>query len=269
MSLSLDERRRRLGLPDPSTLLTLNVIHTPKVYAYIRVSTDKQEKDGVSLDVQQEQITNHCRLLQLPPPDIVSDPALSGRFMDNRPKFQEMCSKLRPGDTIITYSLSRLARNTKEFLSFVDRLKSLGVRLICIKESFDLNYEHGEISATSQLMLSMMASIAEFEANQTRERTKAALDKLRADGKLRTKPHFGWTYVTSPDKVRTLIEVPDEQAVINFLLLSISNNKNISVADLTRLLNLEISQGRLSFRGKPHVNHSQVSRIISHNNLRG
>lgn len=56
-----------------------------------------------------------------------------------------MCSKVRSGDIIITYSLSRLARNTKQF----NHLKSLSVRLICVKEFFYLKYEHGEISQCS------------------------------------------------------------------------------------------------------------------------
>ena len=277
--LTIEERRRRLGISIPTIEIPLKMTHVPTVYGYIRVSTDKQECSGLGLDVQEEQIKIKCKLLQLSDPIIVSDPALSGRFMANRPKFVEMCAMLKNGDTVIAHCLSRLARNTKEFLIFVEDMRTRCVRIICIKEDFDLKYENGQLSANAQLTLTLMAAIAEFEATQTRERTKAAMAKLRAEGRLRSKPFFGYQWITEKVttggidgkkevKQRTLVEVPEEQAVINFLLVSINDDKNISIADLTRLLNQKISSGSLQYRGKPKVFDNQVSRITNNNKLR-
>ena len=67
---------------------------------------------------------------------------------------------------------------------------------------------------------------------------------------------------------RILTPVPEQQSVINYLSSEIAKDKNISIAELTRLLNFKITSNQLIYKGKPKVAHAQVSSIVKNNNLR-
>src|ERR1700722_11626670 len=225
--LSYNERVKRLTTATPEHIPTIAPKKPPTVYGYTRCSTIYQEKSGLGLGVQHDQIVDHSQQLGLPTPTIYTDAALSGRFMD-RPEFQKLMETLKRGDVLIAHSLSRIARSTSNFLDFVEQMKKKGVRVVCIKEGFDLNYDKGDLSAVAKFVLTILASCAEFEALQTKERTMAAMERLRAEGKLRFKPHFGWTY----DEKHNVVEVPEEQRVIDYICLLIMENSHISVAEI-------------------------------------
>lgn len=268
--LSLQDRQRRLTEASLSLNLSISKPIEKKVFGYIRVSTDKQELNGIGLDVQEDTIRNYCKTFNFPIPTIISeDKAISGRDINNRPEYLKMKNQALPGETIIVYSLCRLNRNTIQFLSFVEEMKAKFVRVIIIKSNIDINYENGIVSPSSQFTLVILGGAAEFEAAQTRMRVKGAMDKLNNDGTLRTKPPFGYHYITNDKNQRVLAEVPDQQAVIQFILEKINLNKKVSIADLTHMVNEKITLRELSYKGKPKVWHSQITKIVSQNNLRG
>ena len=57
----------------------------------------------------------------------------------NRPKLSEMLSYIREGDTVVVESISRLARNTKDLLDIVEKIKGKGADFISLKENIDTN----------------------------------------------------------------------------------------------------------------------------------
>lgn len=63
---------------------------------------------------------------------------LSGKDT-NRPKLQEMLEYVREGDQVIVESIFRLARNTKDLLTKVDKLTMKQVQLVSKKEAIDIN----------------------------------------------------------------------------------------------------------------------------------
>src|SRR5689334_2090760 len=87
------------------------------ILCYKRVSTTKQVEEGHSLEAQhkyiEEYITNNKLVGHV---EFFQDQAISGKDMKNRPDFQRMKDTMRKGDTIVSYSLSRLGRNTREML---------------------------------------------------------------------------------------------------------------------------------------------------------
>jgi len=261
MSISSYDRAQRLAQS-----YLFKGFETGNVYGYTRVSTIKQSKNGVSMDDQKEHVQAYCTIHSLPEPEIIEEPAVSGTTMD-RPKLNQLLEKIKPGDTIIVSSLSRLARNTKDFLNFVDEMKTKYIRIICLKEKIDLQYENGELSSTAVMMLSMLASFSQFEADQTRERTQSAMDKLVRDGTLRHKPHFGEKYELK-EGMKVIVPVAEEQQVIDYLQMHIMRDKNISIGKLTNLLNEQIRSGLLKYRKKKKVARTQVANIVKYNQLR-
>ena len=77
--------------------------------------------------------------------EIFADEGISGMKAKNRPEFQRMIRmcELHQLDLIITKSVSRFARNVKEALEYVRKLKLLGVGIIFEKEGMCLSITHG------------------------------------------------------------------------------------------------------------------------------
>lgn len=72
----------------------------------------------------------------------------SGKTMDNRTQLKEMLSFVREGDTVIVESISRLARNTTDFLKILEELKNKKVSFFSIKEGWDSDTPQGKFALT-------------------------------------------------------------------------------------------------------------------------
>jgi DNA invertase Pin-like site-specific DNA recombinase len=266
---TIEERLKRITLQGPTKIPRITNSREPKVYGYIRVSTQEQKREGVGLDVQSDTIKSYCKDHKLGDPDIISEEkGISGTKMENRPNFLKMADDALPEDVIIAYSLSRISRSVKQFLQFVDDMKVKLVRLILIAEKIDINYDNGRMSASSEFMLTTFVGFCQMEASITRERTQGAMDLLHENCTLRTKPCFGYTYVTNEKKERILTPIPEQIEVIDALAEAIMKDKKISTAKLTLMVNTRISAGTLVYKGKPKVAQNQIDTIIRRNNLR-
>lgn len=94
---------------------------------------------------------------------------------NNRPELERMLDFLREGDVVLIESISRLARNVKDLLSIVEKLKGKGVHFISVKENIDTNTE------TGKFCLDLFESLAELEKEAIKERQAdgIALAKIR------------------------------------------------------------------------------------------
>lgn len=102
-----------------------------------------------------------------------------------RPELQLMMMTLRPGDTLIVESFSRLSRSTKDLLEMVEKITKLGVHLISLKEDLDTN------TATGKMMLTVMSALSQFERDLIAERTKEGLKAARSRGRCGGRPRAG------------------------------------------------------------------------------
>ncbi|WP_304519614.1 recombinase family protein [Clostridium tagluense] len=103
---------------------------------------------------------------------IFSDAGISGA-KNHRPGFVAMMEKAKAGeiDLIITKSISRFARNTLMLLESVRELKAIGVGVVF--EEQEINTLHSE----GELLLTVLAAIAEEERKAVRENVKWAIEK--------------------------------------------------------------------------------------------
>ena len=139
-----------------------------RVAAYCRVSTGM---DGqlVSLETQR----SHYEELISSNPDwvfagIYYDEGITGTSKEKRPALMEMVADCEAGkiDRVLTKSLSRFARNTTDCLELVRKLLDLGVTIYFEKENLDTR------TMESELLLSIMSSLAESESVSTSEKNK-------------------------------------------------------------------------------------------------
>lgn len=159
-----------------------------KAIGYIRVSTEGQAEDGVSLDAQEAKIRAWAELNDAELLAVHCDAGLSGCRADNRPGLQAaLDAACREGAALVVYSLSRLARSTEDAIGISKRLDKAGADLVSLSEKIDTT------SATGKMIFRLLAVLAEFERDQVAERTAAALAHKKAKGeKTGGDAPYGW-----------------------------------------------------------------------------
>lgn len=131
---------------------------------YIRVSsvgqnTDRQ-LDGIALDVTYEE-------------------KVSGKDR-NRPELANMLKAIRSGDTVHIHSMDRLARNLVDLCSIVSEITGKGVAVCFHKEN--LTFNGAKVDPTSELMLGILGSVAQFERSIIHERQAEGIAKAKEKG---------------------------------------------------------------------------------------
>ena len=99
----------------------------------------------------------------------------SGKDMQ-RPQLKAMLDFMREGDTVVVESFSRLARSTKDLLEITDIMTEKGVEFISQKETIDTSTPAG------RMLLTILASISQFERECIRERQQEGIELKKARG---------------------------------------------------------------------------------------
>ncbi len=147
-----------------------------KAIGYVRVSTQGQVEDGVSLDAQEAKVRAWADLNNAAEVVIFRDEGISGKRSDNRPGLQDALAMVGKGDALIVYSLSRLSRSTKDTLSLSEILQKKDADLVSLSEKIDTT------SASGKMVFRLLAVLNEFERDQISDRTRFALAHKKANG---------------------------------------------------------------------------------------
>lgn len=158
-----------------------------KVVGYTRVSTEEQATKGVSLADQRHRIEAWSVALDAEIVSIESDEGVSGSIDPmRRPGLARALGIIRAGgaEGLVVTTLDRASRNSSNMLLLA---QEKGWRLISITESIDTATAHG------QLVLTIMAGVAQYQVDTTKERTRDALRRIRSDGRSASRfTPWGW-----------------------------------------------------------------------------
>ena len=148
-----------------------------KAIGYIRVSTEDQAKEGVSLDNQRAKIQAYAALKNLDLVDVIEDAGISAKNL-NRPGVQEVLRQAKAGlvDAVIVFKLDRMFRSTIDALETTKHFDKWGIGFHSINENLDTK------SAMGRSFFTLIAAIAEMERQIVSERTKTALQHKKANG---------------------------------------------------------------------------------------
>ncbi|WP_180227212.1 recombinase family protein [Bacillus cereus] len=135
-------------------------------YGYARVSTLNQDLESQIQMLEKE----GCK-------KIYSEKFTGTKF--DRPKFQELLSVLKSGDSLVVTKLDRFARSTEHAIQTIKMLFDKGVKVHI------LNMGIVEDTPTGRLMFNIMSAFAEFERDMIVERTQEgkAIAKLNPNFK--------------------------------------------------------------------------------------
>ena len=183
------------------------------VTLYARFSprpTEGGETKCESIATQLERLRDYCRALGLTIEAEESDEEASGRSMNGRPGLQRAIARVcKSKGVLMVYSLSRLARNTRDAIAIAETLDSHGADLSSLHERIDTT------TPTGRFFFTVLAALAQLEREQTAERTSEAMISHQARGRRMGRSDrvpYGWHTVDSdPEKIE-----PDsfEQGVI-------------------------------------------------------
>ncbi len=139
-------------------------------FAYLRVSTTQQ-----TVSQQLTQITNGGFVIE--PDRVYQEAAVSGAVPAlQRPKFKELEGRLETGAVLVVTKLDRLGRDTLDVIVTIQALVAKGVKVAVL----GLGTLDG--SPQSNLTMTMLIAISQFERELISERTKAKLAQLRLEG---------------------------------------------------------------------------------------
>ena len=131
---------------------------------YVRVSTQEQNEG------RQTEAFNNMGV------DKLFIDKQSGKNI-NRPQLAEMLAYIREGDIVVVESISRLARNTRDLLDIVEKIKNKGASFVSLKESIDTD------SVSGKFMLTIFAAMAELERGYILERQAEGIALAKREGK--------------------------------------------------------------------------------------
>jgi DNA invertase Pin-like site-specific DNA recombinase len=145
-----------------------------KAVLYIRVSTEGQATEGISLEAQQAKLEAWASFNDAQIVGTFSDAGLSGVKEDRPGLAKAIDAACKAKAALVVYSLSRLSRSTSHTIELAARLEKAGAELVSLTEKIDTS------TAAGKMVFRMLATLAEFERDQIAERTKAALSHKKA-----------------------------------------------------------------------------------------
>jgi site-specific DNA recombinase len=181
---------------------------TPKTerrtIGYVRVSTDDQAENGVSLASQEERLRAWAIATDRSLDEIVVDAGVSAKTLD-RPGLQRILTGVREGSVgaIVTVKLDRLTRSVRDLADLVELTARCDVALVSVSEALDT------ASAAGRMVTNMLGVVAQWERETISERTVDALGVKRRKRAVYGRTPFGFRREGS-----TLVEDPREQAAL-------------------------------------------------------
>lgn len=138
-------------------------------YGYARVSTG-----GQTTDLQRDALEKAgCNRIFI---DVASGAKA------HRPELDHMLDLLREGDTVVVWKLDRLGRSLQNLVELINNFDTRGVQFRSLTEAIDTSTPGGT------LIFNIFGSLAQFERDLIRERTRAGLEAARARGRTGGRP---------------------------------------------------------------------------------
>lgn len=153
---------------------------TNRAIGYLRVSSEEQAREGVSLAAQDERVRAYCVAAGLELVAVIRDEGVSGsKPLADRPGGVDLVRLVarREAHNVVTLKLDRLFRDAVDALNQTAAWDKGGVALHLVDLGGNaINTK----TAAGRMFLTMLAAFAEMERNLVGERTAVALAHMKA-----------------------------------------------------------------------------------------
>jgi DNA invertase Pin-like site-specific DNA recombinase len=219
-----------------------------KAVLYIRVSTEGQAIEGVSLAAQRSKLEAWASLHDAEIVGTFEDAGISGTRDDRPGLLAAIEAATKAKAALVVYSLSRLSRSTSHTIQLADRLAKADAHLVSLSEQIDTT------SAAGRMVFRMLATLAEFERDLIAERTTNALAHKKAKGERTGTVPFG--YDLAADGVALIPNAAQLEAVAIIQSLRDSGMTLRAIADELTARNI------LTAKGHAKWTHTAVQSIL-------
>ena len=141
------------------------------IYAYVRVSTDRQ-----TVENQRFEIRHFCQQEKLIVDGWIEE-TISGTMAYDKRCLGRLLRRVRKGDVIICSELSRLGRSLFMIMEILGTCMHKGCRVYTVKEGYRLGED-----IQSKVLAFAFGLSAEIERNLISQRTREALSRRKAEG---------------------------------------------------------------------------------------
>lgn len=180
------------------------------IAGYVRVSTQKQADDGVSIEMQQQMIIRHAKMLELIDNDngikFYIDDGFSGSTLE-RPEMKRLINDIKNKriNILIAYDLSRISRDIFDSNKFLNMSEKYNVIIKCLYDDVSI------ATATSRFGTNIKILTNQYEREKIVERTNDSLKSIADSGRYPCggRPTYG--YYRGDDKN---LYVDEEQAEV-------------------------------------------------------
>ncbi len=208
----------------------MNLTARKRAVIYCRVSTDKQEQDGESLDYQEEKCKQYAELHDVEIVLILREAKSGFIHYSLREKLTLARQFVRDGmaDMIIVFDLRRFSRNFVHSAMIFEEIESNGGEIVSVSENIDN-------SLTGRLIRSILAWSAESEREKIVEyanrrwQTRVEVGLPVGTGR----SSYGWDW---KDKEKTGYVVNQEQAAVRVSIFHMFVELDMSLRAITHKL---------------------------------
>lgn len=199
-----------------------------RAVGYVRVSTQEQQRDGISIEHQKEKIRTYADLKGLKPIEIISDAGKSGKDL-NRDGIETIINKIKAGEIriVIVYKLDRISRKTKDILDLVEIFNEYKVAFHSITENIDTK------TAMGKFFLTIMSALAQMERDLISERIRDVLAYKKEKGEWIGNVPIGYRY-----NKKTKVLEEEKKGLELIKKVKKLNRQGLSIREIAMRLNL-------------------------------
>jgi len=220
-----------------------------KVGIYVRVSTEEQAKEGISIGAQTERCEAYCKARGWTVAKVYTDAGHSAGSL-KRPALNDLMEDVdtKKFSTLLVYKIDRFSRNLKDLISILDDLKKKGINFTSVTEQIDTTTAMGEA------FFQIIGVFAQLERGMVKERVNLAFGKKINEGEALHRAPLGYTY-----KNRKLVIDPKEEQKVKDIFnmwtsgihyKEIATQVGIPVSTLYEIVKNPIYIGKIRYKGK-------------------
>jgi len=223
-----------------------------KVGIYVRVSTEEQAKEGISIDAQIDRCNAFCKARGWQVFRIYTDAGYSAGSL-KRPALQNLMEDINQKQLsiLLVYKIDRFSRKLKDLISILEDLKSKGVNFTSVTEQIDTTTAMGEA------FFQIIGVFAQLERGMVKERVEMAFDKKISSGEALNRAPMGYHYKNrrleiNPKEAETIRQI-FEMWVAGIHYKEISGTLKIPISTIYEIVKNPIYIGKVRYRNQVYA----------------
>jgi len=221
----------------------------PKVAIYVRVSTEEQAKEGLSIDAQIDKCKSFCNAREWEIFKVYKDAGFSAGSLE-RPALDLMLrdAKEKQFKIILVYKIDRFSRKLKDLIMVLEDLKKQDINFTSVTEQIDTT------SAMGEAFFQIIGVFAQLERGMVKERVEMAFDKKISSGETLNRAPFGYVYqnkklvpdLENSEKVKEIFEMH----LSGISYKAICEKFSLSSSTFYQILGNRVYTGKIKYKGQ-------------------